>query len=217
MKPSALLIFSLLSLCCLVGCCKDKKATGSHTLPAVRVQPPKRFELAGPSARHMLTDRYPRSALRIELSVTYTQPGTVIDTVGINAAREGSFALMILPTGQVQAQVYDPSRGSAAKTSNGWHVLKSETPMPRGRRTSVAFESWKGDMALWLGGKLAARINLPTLLSGEPMYLGDFPGDDGMGSRHRIHSSMTGHVDLAYFGQLDPKTYVANRGLKVGP
>lgn len=217
MKPSALLIFTLLTLPCLVGCCKDRKPIESQSLPTVSVQPPKRFELPGPSARHMLTDRYPRSTLRIELSVTYSQPGTLIDTVGINAAREGSFALLILPTGHVQAQVYDPSRGSAAKASNGWHVLKSETPIPRGRKTSVVFESWKGDMALWVGGKLTARINLTTLLSGEPMYLGDFPGDDGMGPRHRIHSSMTGSVDLAYFGQLDPKTYVANRGLKVGP
>lgn len=217
MKPSMLLLLSLLALPSLAGCCKDKKTAGSQVLPTVTIQPPKRFELAGPSARHMLTDRYPRSSLRIELSVSYTQPGTVIDTVGLNAAREGSFALLILPTGQVQAQVYDPNRRSVARNSDGWHALKSEIVVPRGRKTSIVFESWKEDMALWVGGKLTVRINLATPLSGEPMYLGDFPGDDGMGPRHRIHTSMTGSVDLAYFGQLDPKTYVANRGLKVGP
>ncbi len=217
MRTVALLAVLLLPWV-VASCCKDKPTVGSAgSLPAVRVSEPKRFSLTGPSSNHLLTDRYPRSGVRIELAVRYTQPGAILDTVGIAAAKTGSFAILILPTGHVQAQVYDPGQSSAAKIANGWHVMKSATTIPKDRKTSVVFETWKGDMALWVGGKLAARINLPTELSGDPVYLGDFPGDASFAPRYNTHTGMTGTVELAYFGKLDPKTYVADRGLEVGP
>lgn len=201
----------------VTGCCKDTSSSGSgSSLPTVRVSEPKRFTLTGPSSHHVLADRYPRSGVRIELAVRYTQPGAILDTVGIAAAKTGSFSILILPTGHVQAQVYDPGQSSAAKIANGWHVMKSSTTIPKDQKTSVVFETWKGDMALWVGGKLAARINLPTELSGDPVYLGDFPGDASFAPRYNTHTGMTGTVELAYFGKLDPKTYVADRGLEVG-
>jgi hypothetical protein len=202
----------------VASCCKDNPTSSpGGSLPTVRVSEPKRFALAGPSSNHLLADRYPRSGVRIELAVRYTQPGTILDTVGIAAAKTGSFAILILPTGHVQAQVYDPGQSSAAKIANGWHVMKSAAAIPKDNKTSVVFETWKGDMALWVGGKLASRINLATELSGDPVYLGDFPGDASFAPRYNTNTGMTGTVEVAYFGKLDPKTYVADRGLKVGP
>ena len=217
MRTMALLAVLLLPWV-VASCCKDKPTVGSAgSLPTVSVSEPKPFVLTGPSSHHLLADRYPRSGVRIELAVRYTQPGAILDTVGIAAAKTGSFAILILPTGHVQAQVYDPGQSSAAKIPNGWHVMKSATTIPKDRKTSVVFETWKGDMALWVGGKLAARINLPTELSGDPVYLGDFPGDASFAPRYNTLTGMTGTVEVPYFGKLDPKTYVADRGLKVGP
>jgi hypothetical protein len=159
----------------------------------------------------LLTDRYPRTDLRLDLSVRYTAPGTVIDTVGINAAKAGSFAVMILPSGQVRAQVFDPGRSSTGKLSNGWHVLDSPGPIRKDMSTPVALELWKGTIALWVDNKLVSRLRLATPLSGEPVYLGDFPGDDGLAPRYNAHTAMVGSVSLFYFGRLDPKVYAADR------
>lgn len=153
--------------------------------------------------------------MRLELIVNYSQPGTIVDTVGIAAAKPGSFAILIAPSGHVHARVYDPGKHSRAKGHNGWHGLQSSTIVPKNTRTLVVFEMWKGQMALWVGGKLADKLELDTPLSGDVLYAGDYPGDAAFAPRYNTHTAMVGTIELTYLGALDPKSYVQAKGQEI--
>lgn len=90
-----------------------------------------RYQLTGPASGFLLARSNPRTGLRMELGVNCSQPGQILDTVGINAAPIGSFALYIRTDGHLQLSVYDPGRQSSGRASNGWHLLASGRPATR--------------------------------------------------------------------------------------
>lgn len=55
-------------------------------------------------------------------------------------------------------------------------------------------------MALQLDGAERESLSLSTPLSGEPLWLGDFPGDDNWGARYNIHPAMTGTLTVRVLG-----------------
>ncbi len=150
----------------------------------------------------LLSNSYPRTGVRMSFGVNYSQGGTIVDTVGLNAAPVGSFSLSVQPDGRVQFQVYDPKTASAGRISNGWHLLKSRTRLVPGRDYAVEVIVANGLYTLKINGTREAELDLPTRLSGQPIYLGDFPGDASWGPKYNIHQSIIGTVTLDYFGPL---------------
>jgi hypothetical protein len=49
-------------------------------------------------------------------------------------------------------------------------------------------------MSLDLDGRTVATDPALLTLSGRPLFIGDYPGDDGWGSRYKIHPAMVGTV-----------------------
>jgi hypothetical protein len=159
------------------------------------------------SSSSLLAKNYQKSNVRLEMEVFYTKPGVIIDTVGINAAPIGSFSAHITKAGNLNFQIYDPKAKSSIKNVNGWHVITSKTKLAARQTNLVVIEQFKGEIALWVGKRIEQRIKLATPLSGQPLYIGDFPGDDKWGKKYNIHPALTGRVNTIYLGPLDKKVY----------
>jgi hypothetical protein len=163
--------------------------------------PARRFRLTRPSSGFLLTREYPRRALRIELVVDYDRPGTVLDTVGIDAAPVGSFALLITDDEHFQFQVYDPGQRSDIREASGWHVLRSRSRFAPDERHTLDLLLTDEEMALRVDGREQASAVFAATLSGRPLYVGDIPDDDHWGGRYNIHPAMTGEVTVNRIGR----------------
>lgn len=160
---------------------------------------PRTVTLTGPSTSVLLAKNYPRTNLCIALRVTYSKPGVILDTVGINAAPVGSCGLQVTADGHVFFQVFDPQ---APNDNSGWHVLYSTARIAANTEAQLVVEVSPDEYRLKINGKLDQRLALKTPLSGQPLYVGDFPGDDRWGVKYNIHPAMTGSVTVSYFGDL---------------
>lgn len=143
---------------------------------------------------------YPRNNVRMSLRVNYQKPGSVLDTVGLNAANVGSFAVHIGGDGKADFCIYDPGRSSSARAGSGWHVLKGKTVLAAGTWHDIVVELGGGTIRLWADGRLEAETKLATELSGDPVYVGDFKGDEGWGSGFNISQGLVGNITVVYFG-----------------
>ena len=66
----------------------------------------KSYSLTGKASGYVLTQSaYPRKDFQIEVEVEYTKPGSILDTVGINAAPVGAWALQHLPVHVIGAAI----------------------------------------------------------------------------------------------------------------
>lgn len=158
------------------------------------------FQLDGPSASYLLAAEYPRENLAIRLRLRYSEPGVVLDTVGINAAPVGSFYMAVGEDGRVSVGVYDPTRPSAHRLANGWHLLTSSTALSPGETHTVEVALGGPALAVRVDEGEEETLALATPLSGEPIWVGDFPGDDGWGPKYRIHPALTGEVQVLFVG-----------------
>jgi len=137
----------------------------------------------------------------LRLSLRFTNPGSVLDTVGLNAARAGDCSLMILPDRVLVWQVYHPRLRSNVITANGWHVLRSQSPLQPDRWYSVEVTWGSRGMRLVLDDKVQAQSDANIPLSGSEIFLGDFPGDAQWAPRYNVHQSFTGDVHDIIFGE----------------
>jgi hypothetical protein len=160
------------------------------------------FSLPGPSASGLLARHYDRNNFAITLGVTWSRVGTILDTVGINAAPVGSFTVVLSGDGHVHLQIFDPGHTSSYRLANGWHVLPSTVPLRAGESGEVTLSR---DAQKWLfrmsvgGRQQTITISLPIPASGNPIYVGDFPGDDNWPASFNPHRGMTGTVKLLSF------------------
>ena len=160
------------------------------------------YALISRSSGVLVSTHYPRTNVRIEMTVNYHTPGVILDTVGINGAPVGSFSCRFDDAGHVNFQVYDPGTKSDARLPNGWHVISSTTATKANTPFTLRVEIRPSGYQLWLNGRLERTVALGTPLSGQPVYLGDFPGDDQWGEKYNIHPAMTGTVTLVSFGEI---------------
>lgn len=179
------------------------------------------IRLDGPSASHLLTADYPRKDMVIRMRLRYSQPGVVLDTVGINAAPVGSFYVAIGGDGRVSVGVYDPPRQSAGRIANGWHLVTSRTALSPEELHIVEIALGGPILAVRVDGGEEDAVALATPLSGEPIWVGDFPGDDGWGPKYRIHPALTGEVQILFLG---PRRHTppsqeppSESGIQLGP
>lgn len=140
--------------------------------------------LLTPKDGHRLSIRPPASDFRIEVRVTCDKPGTILDTVGINAAPTGSYTLFVGPDRKVTFQVWQP----------GWTFMTSTKALGTGPETIVV--SRRGEtVSLYVGGETSVgTIKAP--LSQEPLWVGDFHGDESWGEKYSIHRGMVGSVTV---------------------
>jgi tetratricopeptide (TPR) repeat protein len=143
---------------------------------------------------------YPRNNVRMSLRVNYQKAGSVLDTVGLNAANVGSFAVRIEGDGTAGFWIYDPGRESSARTGSGWHVLRGKTVLAPNTSHDIVVELKGGTIRLWADGRLEAETKLATDLSGDPVYVGDFKGDESWGSGFNISQGLVGNITVVYFG-----------------
>lgn len=160
----------------------------------------KTYTMTGPSFSSLLSRDYPRQNLFISLGVTYRKSGTVLDTVGINAAPAGAFEFHIDESGRPVFQIYDPGVQSPVRMASGWHILTAASALNPGVEAVVDILVGNGEVSLAVNGRVEKRVPLAVTLSGKPLYIGDIPDDDSWGAKYNIHPAMTGAVSVRYFG-----------------
>ncbi len=154
------------------------------------------------SSSAALPGDYPLTNLRISLRVKYSKPGTVLDTVGINAAPAGSFALAIGADGKPVFLLYEPGKESSVRASNGWHVIPSDTAIPTDTDANIDIDVLEKKIVLSVNGKVEKEVDVEVKLSGKTVYIGDNPEDDTWGDSYNIHPAMIGEVQALYFGDV---------------
>jgi hypothetical protein len=167
---------------------------------AVGAQAQTKVDLPDPSVGHRVTNTYDRSDFEVELTVNYRQRGTILDTVGLNGAPLGSFSLVVGGDGKVSFNVYDPPRQGPLRLANGWHTLANPAVTAAGKDHRIVLRVSGGKVVLRVDAELTTA-DCPTPLSGQPVYVGDFKGDEHWGEKLHIHQGMVGTVILRYWGR----------------
>lgn len=158
--------------------------------------------LDSPAASYALGRDYPARDFRFIFEVTYEKPGTILDTVGINAASPGAFALQVGPDGTATFLIFDPNTNSAVRDANGWHRLSVKTALQPKTPALITIERQGTELQISVGPPGSAKkaaVTLVTPLSGQPAFLGNFPGDDHLGAGYDIHPGIIGTVKVLKF------------------
>jgi hypothetical protein len=154
--------------------------------------------LDSPSYSSQLLSKLPPGDFELTLLVGYTKPGVVLDTVGLNAAPVGAWAVRVEAEGQLTFQVYDPGLQSQWRNQSGWHILQSTGKIKPG---SVAYAvlTVRGLALTWaVDAQPALKLQLARPLANVPVWVGDFPGDDHWGNKYHIHPAMTGRLMVQF-------------------
>lgn len=164
---------------------------------------PRRFTFGTGAGSVMLAREYDRDHFAIRLALTWTQPGSILDTVGINAAAIGSWCVIVDADGHLTLQVYAPTHQSGARNASGWHLLVSPIRTKPGEEVDLTVtrtpKDWSLTVALGGGPRRTVSLPLPVPASGNPIYLGDFPGDNTFAPSYHPLRGFTGTAELASF------------------
>ena len=156
--------------------------------------------LASPEANVPVTIDYPRSGV-IALGLRYQKPGTILDTVGINQARRGSFTMRLIGDGKLVWQVYDRGLKTKGDMGNGWQVVVTD-PLEAGTWHEIYVVYGRLGTIIQADGTRYDSGELTTELSGEALYLGDFPGDEQFAGRYETHHGFVGELRELTIGPL---------------
>jgi len=157
------------------------------------------YHLSGGDSSVPLHVRYQPADGFLRLELRFSKPGSVLDTVGINPAKAGDFALWILPDNVLVWQIYHPVIASNVRAPNGWHILRSQGSLQPERWYSVEVTWGKRGARLVIDGKVHAQVDVNLPLSGSEVFLGDFPGDSQWAPRYEVNRSFTGDVRNVVF------------------
>lgn len=160
--------------------------------------------LQGPGDNEDLGNRYARDDFRFVVWVNYLKGGTVLDTVGVNAARPGDFCLQVGDDGTVTFQIFDPATRTVVGNASGWHVLTCQKALTPKVAQLLIVDRVRGVVRLQAGPRdnLQMRaVTLGTPLSGNKAYLGDFPGDAAWANVTEVRRGMKGAAKVEGFGQ----------------
>jgi len=131
---------------------------------------------------------------KIAFQINYRQGGVVLDTVGINRADPGDFAVDISPDGTVAWKIFHPNIPGPMRNAHGWHVLVSDTKLQPGKWQTVSVTTGARGMNILIGGNVVAKCDIALPLTTNPVYIGDFPGDDQWGEGYNIHPAFIGQI-----------------------
>jgi len=165
----------------------------------------KAFSLSGKASGYVLTQSaYPRKDFEIEVEIEYSKPGSILDTVGINAAPIGAWALNVTADERVVFGVWDGSK---------WNQVVSNTRVAPGRKANLKVDRRGETIQLTIDGSADASMSLAVALSGSPIFVGDFKGDEKWGEGYNISQSMIGTVRVLYVGA--PRAAATQLGSRV--
>lgn len=155
------------------------------------------IKLTDAAASVLLAHAYDVKNFGLRLAINWEKPGMIIDTVGVNAAAPGSFSAGVDGQGIVRLQIFAPQHNSPHKEASGWHIVSSRLPAKRGEWTTIAVQhtpaQWKFSVAS-SGQNEEMILSLPVAASGQPLYVGDFPGDAHWPPPVQTKTGMTGFV-----------------------
>lgn len=171
-------------------------ATGRAAHAADSVAIGEAVSLKASSEGFALAKSYPREDFEIEFEVTCNQPGTVFDTVGLNAAPVGSWGVAITGDYHLTFNLWDGQK---------WHQLVSQATLSRGKPTVVRLVRQGPTARFSVDGKEDAALSMVTPLSGQPVFVGDFKGDEAWGAKYNIHQGLLGSVKVLYLGEPRPR------------
>lgn len=164
-----------------------------------------------PASSYLLLHGIPDQDVSGYMSISYQQPGTILDTVGINAAPQGAWSLSIDDAGQLSFTIYSPHRTTSFEMGNGWQRYVLPLPLQPGREYNLVLDIDNGNLMLILfdGDDEYGYIfeALPCALASGEVYAGDYPLDDHWGPGYNIHPAFQGDLHVLYFGpQIDDLT-----------
>ncbi|MCX7625676.1 MAG: hypothetical protein N2Z21_05635 [Candidatus Sumerlaeaceae bacterium] len=163
---------------------------------------PRGFVMRSPKDSVLLNVKYPQRDFELSLIVNWEQAGTILDTVGIDAAPRGAWVVLVDQTGHLMFQIYDPQSPSSVRAANGWHILRSKRSLARGKEAlvQIVHVGASNTYQLAIGGSLEAQLAIPTTLSGKPVYVGDYPPDAHWAPRYPTEKGFIGMARITYFG-----------------
>lgn len=142
-----------------------------------------------------VSDRYPTEDFQIQLRVRLDQAGSILDTVGIDAAPVGSWAVRAGSDGRVTFNLWD---------GRTWSQIDSNKTLTWGQEELITVQRVGGSTMLLVSTGWV-RKTLATKLSGTPIFAGDYPPDAHWGSGYNIHQGAVGQIEVLYVGP--PKLY----------
>jgi hypothetical protein len=134
----------------------------------------------------------------ISLQVNVSKPGSILDTVGINAAAQGSFSLACQADGRFAWVIFAPAVKSPVRDATGWHRLLSQ-PVALNAWHRVLVSYGRRGAALTVDGREVALRELNIPLSGQPVFLGDFPNDKQWEPKYNSKLGFTGAINELLF------------------
>ncbi len=138
-----------------------------------------------------LSGDLPRGDFDLRLRLTWTDPGSIVDTVGLNAAKVGSFAINVIPNEHLEFRLWDGA---------SWITIDSGQRAPKGVETAVRVVRRSGEIHLETSGVLGPSKRVMVALTQDKAYLGDFPGDQNWTPRANPNLGFIGSVTVAYVG-----------------
>lgn len=135
------------------------------------------WTFAEPSGSRQAEIALPAAGGELTLQFRYSQPGTLLDTVGILAAPDGSFCLTIFEDGTVTWQIMNRAAQSGVRHATGWHYLTGYALLEPGRWHAARVTWGAGGMKLFVDDLLIAADPVVLTLADMPLFFGDFPAD----------------------------------------
>jgi hypothetical protein len=178
-------------------------APGTTPAPATTPAALGALRFDSPAASVLLAREYDHDRFDIRLRVTWTQPGSILDMVGIAGAPVGSFCVLVDAEGLITLQVYAPSRQSAMRNASGWHLLVNPVRTKPGESVDITVnhtpQLWQLSVATAGGARRTIALGLPVPASGQPLFLGDFPGDNNFAASYHPLRGFVGSAELMSF------------------
>lgn len=192
----------LFTLVLLLGCLLATSAADESWLDRYLA----RLTMDSPQSSYLLARSCPTPDFTAYISFTARKPGTLLDTVGINAAPVGSWALQVDDLGSLAFSIYSPQQRTAQDTGNGWHRYELSAALQFGQEYNCILECSGGNLllAVFVGEDTVGMVHeaLPCAVDSAAVYAGDFPGDNSWGAEYQIYRSFAGRMDVLYFGPL---------------
>ena len=142
-----------------------------------------------------IAGKVPADEFDLRLRLTWTEPGSIVDTVGLNPAKVGSYALNVIPNEHLEFRVWD---GTA------WITVDSGVKVAKGEETTVRVVRRAGEIHLETGGILGPSKRVTVALARDKAYVGDFPGDQNWAPKFNPNLGFVGDVTVAYVGKPSP-------------
>lgn len=165
---------------------------------------PVQYDLTTTSASFQLSRGAPQIDVSMYFSLRFSQPGKIFDTVGIESASVGAWSLELQPDLRLRFSIFAPGASSPFAEASGWHRFSTQEALTAGVEYWIFLDIINDEMLLLVTDNFNNQYyvfeHLPCKLANQPVYVGDYPGDNYLGEAYSIHSAFIGELEAYYFG-----------------